>query len=82
LAIKHGFNLERIYFNLMFLNIDNMDVAYDYIEKAVQVLETPTVVPENKQINSWQTYGNDERGIPDISNILTMIRYFYPEKMD
>jgi hypothetical protein len=57
-----------------------MDVAFDYIENAIQSLETPTVVPENKQINSWKTYGNDERGIPDISNILTRLMYFYPEK--
>ena len=70
LAIKHGFNLDRVYYNLAFLNLDRMNVALDYMEKAIEILETPTSFPHNQELISWQTYGEDKRGLPDISKKL------------
>ena len=80
LAIKHGFNLDRVYYNLAFLNLDRMNVALDYMEKAIEILETPTSFPHNQELISWQTYGEDKRGLPDISKKLKGIRFFYSEK--
>ena len=82
LAIKHGFNLERLYYNysILFFNSSDYVSAFSYMEKAIGFIETPTIVPENIKINSWQTYGNDERGLPDVTNRLTRLRHIYLKK--
>jgi tetratricopeptide (TPR) repeat protein len=79
-AIKHNLNLERIYYNLSFLYLSNLEIALDYMEKAIEIIETPTIVPDNTEINSWKTYGKDERGLPDVLIQLSKLRHFYLKK--
>jgi hypothetical protein len=79
-AIKHGFNMNRVYYNLAFLNFNSKDVALNYMERAIEILETPTKVSDNQQVKSWKTYGNDKRGLPDLNNQIQKLRYFYAEK--
>ena len=80
LAIKHNFNVERIYFNISFLFLTNLEKALDYMEKALKIIETPTVASDKIQVKSWQTYGKDERGLPDVSNRLRQLRHTYFER--
>lgn len=79
-ALKYGLNLERVYNNLSILELKNMDLAFEYIEKAIKIIETPTSIGENDKVQSWETYGNNEKGLPDLNNKLPRLRQIYIEK--
>ncbi len=81
LAAKYGYNLERIYYNLALVNnINHPDISFDYMEKAIKIIETPTAPSTNNKIKSWETYGHNEKGLPDLSKQIPKLRHIYAEK--
>ncbi|GEM_PF-2695176 len=79
-AVKYGFNLDRIYFHLALANLNNLDVALNYLEKGIEIIETPTILTDGSQVTDWNTYGYNKKGLPDSSNKLPQLRYTFAKK--
>ncbi len=79
-ATQYGYNLERIYYNLGAINLNRLNIALSYFEKAIETIETPTLTKDINEVKSWQTYGSNKRGLPDIVNKLPQFRHIYVEK--
>jgi hypothetical protein len=81
LAEKYGYNLERIYYNLALVNIvANPYKSYNYMERVIEIIQTPTSPSDKNQVNSWQTYGHDKKGLPDLNQKGSKLRFIYAKK--
>lgn len=79
--MEYGLNLDRALFNLglMYVSSD-VEKAISYFTKAIEELETPTQIPPDAKIESWDTYFANARGFPDPSIRSHSTRYFMVEE--
>ncbi len=79
--LDYGYNPDRAYFNLgiMYFPVD-VEKSLQYFNKAVEILETSTVVPAGLKVEGWSAALPDKNGILDYSIRSYETRYFMIEK--